>query len=125
MESISPYLEVDEALNAETIAGYALDMTSIRSNDIHMFTLPGGQPHLTSGGAEVILPDEQALGNLQDALAQEDMDSFVQYLEADGHEDLEQDSDPFTGGTGLIPGVERPGEYVGDRLGQMWDRTRE
>lgn len=82
LESILPYMEMDSALDADTIVSYALDMTNFRGSDIHTFTMPVGEPFTTSGGAEVILPDEEMMDMLRESLADEDMGSFMRYTEA-------------------------------------------
>ncbi|TLP75317.1 LCP family protein [Nesterenkonia sphaerica] len=82
LEAILPYMEMDGGLDANTIVGYGLDMTHMRGRDIHTFTMPSGEPHTTSGGAQVILPDEDMMDLLRRSLSSENMSGFVRYTEA-------------------------------------------
>ncbi|WP_022872259.1 LCP family protein [Nesterenkonia alba] len=124
VESITPYMEVDSALNAETVAGYALDMTHLRGHDVHMFTMPGGEHHTTTAGAEVILPDEEAMTLLRRSLANDNMDGFMHYLETS------EDADSFTGeeSADLTENPElseNPGQRVAERFGEFWRDARD
>lgn len=113
LEAILPYMEMDSALDADTIVSYALGMTNLRGSDIHTFTMPAGEPHTTSGGAQVILPDEEMMGLLRESLADENMGEFMRYTES-------LDPDP---GTIAAPDDEEPlGLHVGRQLGQSISR---
>ncbi|WP_258933293.1 hypothetical protein [Nesterenkonia pannonica] len=46
-----------------------------------MFTMPGGEHATTSGGAQVIMPDEEMMSLLRTSLAQENMGGFMDYIE--------------------------------------------
>ncbi len=81
LEAILPFMEMDDGLDSETIVGYAMDMTSLRANDIHTFTMPAGAPHTTAAGAEVILPDEEMMTLLRRSLQAENMDGFMDYMD--------------------------------------------
>ncbi|GAA1811888.1 LCP family protein [Nesterenkonia flava] len=94
VEEIVPYLEVDSALDAETIAGYAMDMHQLRGSDIHMFTIPTGEHTVTSGGAQVILPDEELMALLQRSLKNDNLSGFLEHYERLDGEMLD---DSFTG----------------------------
>ncbi|GAB3843835.1 LCP family protein [Nesterenkonia populi] len=120
VDGMTPYLSVDEGLNAETVAGYALDMRDVRSDDIHMFTMPAGEHATTSAGAEVILPDDEMMSLLRTSLAQENMGGFMDYIElVEQHEngefgvpdeaeeddlDEEEDEDPDDAGDSSASG---------------------
>lgn len=81
LEAILPYMEMDEGLDQDRIVSYALDMTSFRSNDVHMFTMPTGEHTVTAGGAQVIMPDEAMMEVLREHLHDEQMGDFMDYLE--------------------------------------------
>ena len=111
LEAILPYMEMDSALNADTIVGYALDMTNLRGSDIHTFTMPAGEPHTTPGGAEVILPDEDMMDLLRRSLSNENMGGFMTYMEA-------QDGEVGTGTFTLTEDDDSLGVQVGRQLGE-------
>lgn len=94
VNGVVPYLTVDEGLDSNTVAGYAMDMRDMRSDDVHMFTLPTGEHTTTAGGAQVILQDEQMMELLRRALVEEDMAGFLEQMER--HEE------------GLAPDAEDP-----------------
>lgn len=81
VNGIVPYLSMDEGLDADTVAGYALEMSDVRSEDIHMFTIPTGEHATTAGGAQVILQDEPMMELLRRSLRNENMDGLMEYLE--------------------------------------------
>lgn len=81
VNGIVPYLSMDEGLNADTVAGYALEMSDMRSEDIHMFTIPTGEQATTAGGAQVILQDESMMELLRRSLRNDNMDGLLDYLE--------------------------------------------
>ncbi|GAB3177696.1 LCP family protein [Nesterenkonia halophila] len=95
VESMVPYLWLDEGLDAETVAGYAVQLRSLRSDDIEMFTIPAGEPMTTSGGAQVITRDEAAMEALRRSLDEASMDDFVDDLAEDGTNPFEApETDP-------------------------------
>lgn len=98
VNGIVPYLWMDEALDATTVGEYALQLRAIRSEDIHMFTIPTGEPTVTSGGAQVILKDEETLELLNRSLRHENLDGFLSYMET------RDDEDPFEDMTEVAPG---------------------
>lgn len=81
VNGIVPYLSVDDGLDADTIAAYALEMRDMRSGDIEMFTIPTGEQATTAGGAQVILKDEEMMELLQRSLKNENMEGFLEYYE--------------------------------------------
>lgn len=99
VDGFVPYLNVDEGLNSQTVAGYVLGIRDLRSSDVEMFTIPTGDPMTTGQGAQVLQQDEEATQELQDALEQETMDDYVAHLKPDsGHYyPAEEDSDAPTG----------------------------
>ncbi len=113
LEAILPYMEMDSGLDADTIVSYALDMTNLRGNDIHTFTMPAGEPYTTSGGAQVILPDEEMMDLLRESLADENMGDFMRHTES-------LEGEP---GTIAVPDDDEPlGLQVGRHLGQSISR---
>lgn len=94
VDAILPFMEMDSGLDAETLTGYAMDMRDLRSDDIHMLTMPTGEPTVTTGGAQVILPDEDMMRVLQLSLQNENMDGFMEYVERTEQADGETLNDP-------------------------------
>lgn len=120
VESFAPYLRVDDDLTAETLAGYALDMTDLRTSDVHFFTMPMGENATTTGGAEVILPNQEAIAMLQRALAEEDMDGFLEWMESGDGDDLSEYPD-------LLEPPEDEGAHAEEELedGPYWETEPE
>ncbi|GAA1159252.1 LCP family protein [Nesterenkonia sandarakina] len=90
VNGIVPYLSVDDGLDANTIAAYALEMRDIRSGDIEMFTIPTGEMATTASGAQVILKDEEMLELLQRSLKNDNMEGFIEYVELRESEEEQQ-----------------------------------
>lgn len=98
LEAILPYMEMDSGVDSDTLVGYAMDMRNLRADDIHMFTMPTGENTVTTGGAQVIMPDDDLMQVLQLSLQNENMDGFVDYLEKT--EEVDEDA----GVTEEVPG---------------------
>lgn len=91
VEGIVPYLSMDESLDAATVGGYALEMRNLRSEDIHMFTIPTGDQMVTPGGAYVLQEDDSATEVLRRSLRTKNLDGFLSYMDA-RNEALDEDS---------------------------------
>lgn len=97
VNGIVPYLSMDEGLDADTVAGYAMELSDMRTDDIHMFTIPTGEHATTASGAQVILQDDEQMELLRRSLRNENMDGFLEYLEArdtDAEEQLADQEQP-------------------------------
>lgn len=95
LEAILPYMEMDAGVDTDTLVGYAMDLRNLRADDIHMFTMPTGENTVTTGGAQVILPNEDMMQVLQLSLQNENMDGFMDYMEtAEDAEDGVDLADP-------------------------------
>ncbi|MBO0594439.1 LCP family protein [Nesterenkonia sp. E16_7] len=90
VNGIVPYLSVDDGLDANTIAAYALEMRDLRSGNIEMFTIPTGEMATTASGAQVILKDEEMLELLQRSLKNDNMEGFIDYIELRESQDEQQ-----------------------------------
>ncbi|WBL18569.1 LCP family glycopolymer transferase [Citricoccus sp. NR2] len=77
----TPFITVDESLDASTIVDYGISLRDLRANNIEMFTIPNAGPGTTSGGASVIWQDENVMPRLQEAFRNDDLGAF---LEAEG-----------------------------------------
>lgn len=95
LEAILPYMQLDGGLDdTDTVVGYGMEMRHLRADDIHMFTMPTGEETVTTGGAQVVLPDEEMMQVLQLSLQNENMEGFVEYLEQT--EETDDDEAPET-----------------------------
>lgn len=95
LEAILPYMQLDGGLDdTDTVVGYGMEMRHLRADDIHMFTMPTGEETVTTGGAQVVLPDEEMMQVLQLSLQNENMGGFVEYLEQT--EETDDDEAPET-----------------------------
>lgn len=111
-DAILGYMTLDDGLTQDRILSYAMDMTNMRGRDIHTFTMPTGDPFVTSGGAEVLMPDQEMLTLLRRSLAGENMDGFMDYMES-----LEDEQNgTFTVMEGEDPLGIQVGRLLGDRL---------
>ncbi|NUL43593.1 LytR family transcriptional regulator [Cellulosimicrobium funkei] len=77
VNSIVPFITVDDGLDAATIAGYGLQLNGIRSDDIETFTVPHGDPAEGPGGASIVLQDEAGVEELRQALQADDLDGYL------------------------------------------------
>lgn len=77
LDTLLPYLSVDEDLTAERLVEYGLQSKDIRGDDISSFTVPTGEPFTTSGGAQVLGVDKAGLKDLRKALADDSLEKFA------------------------------------------------
>lgn len=77
IQSISPYISVDETLDAGTLARLGLELRNVRKQDIAMFTLPTNGTGTSSNGQSVVLPNPEAIKKISDALADDTMGAYV------------------------------------------------
>lgn len=98
LNAIMPYVGTDEGVDLDTLVGYGLEMRDLRADDIHMFTMPTGEQTVTTGGAQVIMPDEDKMQVLGLSLQNENMDGFMQYLEATEEAEDQEDAAADDGG---------------------------
>lgn len=77
VNGFTPFITVDEGLDAATIAGHAWSMREIRPRDIEMFTVPHGPPATTEGGASIVEQDPEAMERLQEAFRSGTVDTFL------------------------------------------------
>ncbi|MFB9069934.1 LCP family protein [Citricoccus parietis] len=77
VNSIVPFITVDDGLDAATIAGYGLQLNGIRTDDIETFTIPHGDPAEGPGGASIVLQDEMATAELSQALQSDQLDEYL------------------------------------------------
>ena len=81
VSAFSPYLTVDESLDAQTLVSYGMSMNELRPSNITSFTIPNAGTGTTAGGASVVWPDEEELANMRTAMDQGNMAEYVEELE--------------------------------------------
>src|SRR5699024_1203602 len=77
----TPYLTVDESLDASTLVNYGLSMNQMSPSAITSFTIPNNGTGVTAGGASVVWPDEEGLAKMRTAMEEGSMAEFVEDLE--------------------------------------------
>jgi hypothetical protein len=95
VSAFTPYLTVDESLDAETLVNYGMSMNKLRPSAITSFTIPNTGTGTTPGGASVVWPDEESLADMRTAMDEGRMTAFVEELEAR----LEEERLDGTGGS--------------------------
>ncbi len=76
VSGLSPYLTLDETLDAGELVSIGRTMTDVRADDLEMFTVP------TDGvgrarGQSVVWPDEGAIAEIAGALSHDDMAMYI------------------------------------------------
>ncbi|MFZ3452646.1 LCP family protein [Arthrobacter sp. 7Tela_A1] len=77
---ISPFLSVDEKLDAASAGGLAVELRSVRSNDIQMFTLPNLGVGTSADGQSIVVKDDAAIAGISEALKADRLPAYVQGL---------------------------------------------
>ena len=98
VNEFSPYISVDEGLDAGTVAGMAMQMASLRTENIEMFTVPNLGPSTGPGGASIILPDYERIETLKKAFSEDTLEEWLEDYRSDGeaygHETAKPTEDP-------------------------------
>ena len=83
VKQISPYLTVSDGLDSGYIRGLVPKMVGVSRSDIHMFTVPTNGIGTSDDGQSVVLPDEEAMQEIGDAIDDGTLDEHYQELSAD------------------------------------------
>ncbi|WP_026552357.1 LCP family protein [Arthrobacter sp. H20] len=78
VDQVSPYLSVDEGLDATTAGGLALSLRSIRGDDVQFFTLPNLGIGTSADGQSIIVKDDAAIADIAEALDTDTLGDYVQ-----------------------------------------------
>ena len=108
VSSFTPYLTVDESLDAQTLVNYGMSMSKMRASNITSFTIPNAGTGTTQGGASVVWPDEEELANMRSAMENGTMDEYVKELEERQEEQVDGAIDESGEDVTEEPGVEAP-----------------
>lgn len=79
--AISPYLSVDEGLDAVRVGELAVELRGVMAGDIEMFTLPNTGIGASSDGQSIVVPDAAATAALAQALKNDELSGFVAGIE--------------------------------------------
>jgi LCP family protein required for cell wall assembly len=77
VDEFSPFVSVDNDLNAMTAGSLGVSLRDVRSNDVQMFTLPTLGTGTSADGQSIVVPDEAAIAEIAEALQS---DSLGEYL---------------------------------------------
>lgn len=108
VKSFTPYLTVDESLDAQTLVNYGMSMSKMRASNITSFTIPNAGTGTTPGGASVVWPDEEELASMRSAMEDGTMDEYVQELQERQEEQADGAIDESGEDVTEEPGVEAP-----------------
>ncbi|MET3810108.1 LCP family protein [Arthrobacter sp. UYEF3] len=75
--ALSPYVSVDESLDAASLAGLALELRDVRAPNTVMFTLPTAGTGTSADGQSIVLPLPAAITHISDALAADSLGTYV------------------------------------------------
>src|SRR5699024_12161945 len=116
VSSFTPYLTVDESLDAETLVSYGMSMNKMRPSNITSFTIPNAGTGTTAGGASVVWPDENELAEMRKSMREGSMADYVEGLEKRQEEQAEGATDESGEQVTTQPGEEAPWWYTGSFL---------
>ncbi|MDM7989623.1 LCP family protein [Arthrobacter sp. zg-Y877] len=77
VREISPYLSVDEGLDAAAVGRLGLSLRSVRAADVHMFTLPNAGVGTSTDGQSIVLPDDEAIAEIGAAMDADDLAGYL------------------------------------------------
>src|SRR5699024_5556942 len=106
--AFTPYLTVDDSLDAQTLVNYGMSMSKMRASGITSFTIPNAGTGTTQGGASVVWPDEEELENMRSAMENGSMDEYVKELQERQEEQADGAIDESGEDVTEEPGVEAP-----------------
>lgn len=78
VNELSPYVGVDDSLNAFGLGQLGVSMGNLRKNDMHFFTLPTEGVGRSADGQSIVLPDTAAINELGEALSNDDVAGYVE-----------------------------------------------
>lgn len=83
-EKVLPYVTIDSELGDPMyLAGLGGQMTSLRSRDVHSFTLPTAGVSTSPDGQSIVLPDEGAIAEVSQGLQEDSMAKVYKRLPED------------------------------------------
>ncbi|MBD8045426.1 LCP family protein [Arthrobacter sp. Sa2BUA2] len=82
---ISPFLSVDESLDAAAAGSLAVELRNVRSGDIHMFTLPNLGVGTSSDGQSIVIKDDAAIAEISSALKGDMITAYADGLNGENY----------------------------------------
>lgn len=83
IDKVSPYVSLDDGFDASTAAGLGLQLKSMRSEDVHLFTLPTSGTSTSADGQSIVLKDQDAIDSVGRALQSDEMDRYFAETESE------------------------------------------
>ncbi len=77
VSAIAPFISADAGLDAGTLAGLALELKDVRTNDMVMFSLPTSGIGTSSDGQSIVLADPSAIGAISAAMARDALGDYA------------------------------------------------
>lgn len=81
VRDLSPYVTVDDGLDARGLGSLALGMRDVKSSEFRFATLPTGAPGTSETGEQYLSVDEGELDRVRSAFAHDTLDELVQRLD--------------------------------------------
>lgn len=78
VDTVSPYISVDTSLDAATAAGLAVELRSVRANNVKSFTLPTLGTGTSSDGQSIVIRDDSAISGICEALRNDALGNYLQ-----------------------------------------------
>lgn len=75
--TISPFVRVDERLDAAAVAGLAMELRNLRQQNMVMFTLPTRGVGTSTDGQSIVLTDPDAVTRIAAAMGRDTLGEFV------------------------------------------------
>ncbi|WP_111721305.1 LCP family protein [Homoserinimonas sp. OAct 916] len=77
IDTVTPYLAVDEGLNSGYLTSLAWELRDLRTNDVTFFTMPTAGVGTSDDGQSIVNVDWDKLAELKKALATDSMQNFT------------------------------------------------
>lgn len=77
VNQLSPYVSVDDTLDALSVGQLGISLAGVRKDDLHFFTLPTLGTGRSNDGQSIVLPDNESIDDLAAALGDDTVDEYV------------------------------------------------
>lgn len=78
VETVSPYISVDNSLDAGAAAALAVGLRDVRTSDVTSFTLPTLGTGTSADGQSIVVRDEEAIAGIREALKSDNLEAYLQ-----------------------------------------------
>ena len=76
VSEFSPYVSVDNELDAMAAGSLGVSLRDVRSRNVQMFTLPNLGTGTSADGQSIVVPDQDAIAEIAEALKADGMDDY-------------------------------------------------